>query len=212
MADALYDKGREAFASGSIAYLTDTIKVAFVKSTYTPNLATHQFYSDLTPASNVIGGGRASDFTLGTKSDTSGVVNAANVTGPVIASGTTLSYLVIYKDTGSDATSPLLAALDGKRTLTLAANAALNATTLTVDPLPAPVPASTAVTFGTSGATTTLSAASAGARSVTCTALSAATNAGDTAPYNYGSGLPLTGNGGSANINWDTGTNKIFKL
>jgi hypothetical protein len=55
MANALYDKGRQAFLEGSIAYLTDTIKVALVTNGYTPNLSTHQFYSDLTPGSNVVG-------------------------------------------------------------------------------------------------------------------------------------------------------------
>jgi hypothetical protein len=53
VANALYDKGREAFLSGSINWSADTIKVALVDTgTYTVNLATHQFLSSL---SGVVG-------------------------------------------------------------------------------------------------------------------------------------------------------------
>jgi hypothetical protein len=108
MADALYDLGRQKFLEGSIAYLTDTIKVALVKSTYTPNLSTHQFYSDLTPGTNVIG----TPQTLASKTSTNGVADAADVTFTAVSAGSTVSYVAIYKDTGTASTSPLIALID----------------------------------------------------------------------------------------------------
>ncbi len=108
MANALYDKGREAFASGSISWTSDTIKAALVTNGYTPNLSAHQFYSDLTPGSNVVG----TNQTLGSKTATAGVCDAADVSFSAVPSGSTVTYLAIYKDTGSAATSPLIALLD----------------------------------------------------------------------------------------------------
>ncbi len=118
MANALYDLGRQAFLEGSIAYLTDTIKVALVKNTYTPNTSTHQFYSDLTPASNVVG----TSQTLASKTSTSGVANAANITFTAVTSGSTVSYLAIYKDTGVTTTSPLIALIDTATGLPVSTN------------------------------------------------------------------------------------------
>jgi hypothetical protein len=84
MANALFPLGKQAFLSGSINMTSDTIKVALVKTTsgYTYSAA-HQFYSDLTPASNVVG----TPATLGT-------------------------IIVLYKDTGAPTTSPLIAYID----------------------------------------------------------------------------------------------------
>lgn len=118
MANALYDKGRQAFLEGSIAYLTDTIKVALVTSGYTPNLSTNQYYSDLTPGSNVVG----TPQTLASKTSTAGVANAANVTFSSVSAGSTVTYLAIYKDTGTTTTSPLIALIDTATGLPVATN------------------------------------------------------------------------------------------
>jgi hypothetical protein len=104
VANTLYDLGRQAFLSGSVAYLTDTIKVALVDTgTYTFSQA-HQFQSSLT---GVVGTAQ----TLGTKTATNGVADAADSTFTAVT-GATVEALVIYKDTGSAATSPLLAYID----------------------------------------------------------------------------------------------------
>jgi hypothetical protein len=118
MANALYDKGRQAFLDGSINWSAFTIKVALVKSSYTPNLATHQFYSDLTPASNVIG----TDQTLASKTSTTGVADAADITFPAVTGGSTVTYLAIYYYTGTNSTSPLLALIDTATGLPLVTN------------------------------------------------------------------------------------------
>src|SRR5574340_606680 len=106
MANALYTKGKEALLSGAFNLSGDTIKAALVKSAYTPNLATHQYLSDL--GANRLG----TDQALSSKSVTSGVFDAADTTWLAVTAGDTATYVVLYKDTGNPATSPLLAILD----------------------------------------------------------------------------------------------------
>jgi hypothetical protein len=118
MANILYDLGRQAFLEGDIDYITDTIKVALVRSTYTPNVATHQYYSDLTPGTHVVG----TPQTLTSKSSTAGVANASSVTFSSVTGGSTVSYLVLYKDTGVNSTSPLIALIDTATGLPVSTN------------------------------------------------------------------------------------------
>jgi hypothetical protein len=99
---ALYDKGREAFLKGQINWASDTIKVALVDTgVYTVNISTHQFLSDL---SGVVG----TAVTLTSPTTAAGVADAADVTFTAVT-GNSAEALVIYKDTGSAATSPLIA-------------------------------------------------------------------------------------------------------
>ncbi len=106
MANALYAKGKEALLSGAINIPTDTIKAILVSNGYTPNINTHQYLSSLEAYR------LSTDQTLGTKSITFGVVDAADVTWTAVAGGATGSYVALYKDTGSAATSPLIALFD----------------------------------------------------------------------------------------------------
>lgn len=106
MANAFYDLGREKFLKGSISYNTDTIKAALVKSAYTPNLATHEFLSDL--GANVLNTAQ----TLASKTTVAGAADAADVTFSAVTAGDTGSYVAIYKDTGTGSTSPLIALFD----------------------------------------------------------------------------------------------------
>src|SRR6185437_4420587 len=99
MASAVYDKGLDAILDGSINWVSDTIKVALVGSGYTANMATDQFFSSV---SGVIG----TPMTLANKSNSAGVATADNITSASIATGSTITQFVIYKDTGSAATSP----------------------------------------------------------------------------------------------------------
>lgn len=107
MASALYPKFKESMLSQnpSVDLDTDTIKVALVDTgTYTYSTA-HQYYSSV---SGVVG----TPQTLGSKSVTDGVFDAADVTFTAV-SGASVEALVVYKDTGSAATSPLIAYIDG---------------------------------------------------------------------------------------------------
>lgn len=101
--NALYDKGREKFLTGSIAWLTDDIKCCLVNGTsYVVNLGSHEFLSDIPGAAIV-----ATSGNLSSKTATGGVADAADVNFTAV-SGDQIDAIVIYKDTGVDSTSPLL--------------------------------------------------------------------------------------------------------
>lgn len=116
MANALYDKGREKFLSGSISWSGDTIKVALVDTaSYTANLSTDEFYSSVSAA--VVG----TPQTLGSKTVTAGVADAADPTFTAVT-GASCEAVVIYKDTGVAATSPLIAYIDTATNLPVTPN------------------------------------------------------------------------------------------
>ena len=104
--NALYAKAREAFLTGSINWVSDTIKVALVRPIYVPNLATDQWFS--TVVSSIIG----TPQTLAGKTATYGVADADDVVFHAVTTGYAINYLVIYKDTGDPSTSPLIVLLD----------------------------------------------------------------------------------------------------
>lgn len=102
----LYAKGREAFLLGEIAWLTDTIKAVLVTSGYTPNFALHQYLSDITNTAQI-----AVSDALSGKTATHGWASATNIVWESPSNGTATAFVVI-QDTGSAATSLLLAYLD----------------------------------------------------------------------------------------------------
>ena len=106
MANSLYAKGKEKFLSGAINLITDTIKVSLVKNTYPQNVSTDEFYTDI--SAYVIG----TPQTLAAKSVALGVFDAGDVTYTAVTAGDTLEGVVIYKDTGTASTSPLVAYVD----------------------------------------------------------------------------------------------------
>lgn len=115
MASGLYTKGKEALLNGTINLESDTIKVAMVDTgTYTVDLANHDFYNDV---SGVVG----TPQTLGSKTFTNGVFDAADVTFTAVT-GNSVEALVIYKDTGSSATSSLLVYIDSGTNLPVTPN------------------------------------------------------------------------------------------
>ena len=116
MANALYGKGKEKMLSAAINFLTDTPKVALVENTYPQSLTADEFYSDI--STYVLG----TPQTLGTKSVTLGVFDAADVTYTAVTTGDTSEGVVIYKDTGVAGTSPLLAYIDTITGFPLATN------------------------------------------------------------------------------------------
>jgi hypothetical protein len=108
MANALYDLGREGFLDGSIDWDTDNIILLLADSgVYTPNLATDKFISDVTAGGATI----ARSGNLASKTVTAGVANAAAVTLSAVT-GAQSEYLILAKNTGSDATSRLICRID----------------------------------------------------------------------------------------------------
>jgi len=107
MADTLYDYARQRFLEGQLNWLTDTIKVYLVDTgAYTPQTAIHQYLADITLSARIAG-----PVTLTSKSTTGGAADAADCTFTSV-SGATIEAIVIYKDTGSEATSPVIAYID----------------------------------------------------------------------------------------------------
>jgi hypothetical protein len=111
MASGLYDKGREGHLDGSIVESTDTIKAVLVHNSaggtsYTVNLATDQFLSDVPSAARV-----ATSGALASKTVTAGVFDAADVTLTAVT-GVQVDAIVLYKDTGTAGTSRLIAYID----------------------------------------------------------------------------------------------------
>jgi hypothetical protein len=98
MTTKLYPKYKESCLSQnpSVDMDTDTIKAALVDTgTYTYSDA-HQYYSSV---SGVVG----TPQTLGSKTVTNGVFDAADVTFTAVT-GNSAEAIVIYKDTGTEAT------------------------------------------------------------------------------------------------------------
>ena len=107
MANTLYDYCRQRFLEAQINWMTDTVKVILVStSAYTPQTAVHQYLADIPVSARIAG-----PVTLTAKATTGGAADAADCTFSSV-SGATINAIVIYKDTGSEATSPLIAYID----------------------------------------------------------------------------------------------------
>ena len=119
MASFIYNKFKELSLKGGTSYPvdfdTDTIKVALVTSSYTPNQDTHDYFDDVT--NEVTGTGyTAGGATLGSVTVT---LDTANDRVDIDAADTswttstiTARAAVIYKSTGTSSTSPLIAYID----------------------------------------------------------------------------------------------------
>jgi len=107
MANTLYDKSRELFLTANLNWATDSIKTILVDTgAYTPNFTTHMFLSDISASARV-----GPQVLLSGKSTAGGAADAndatfASVTGPSIEA------IVLFKDTGVEGTSPLIAYID----------------------------------------------------------------------------------------------------
>ncbi len=116
MANALYAKGKEKILSGAINLPSDTIKASLLSSSYTANLSTDEFWSTI--SANLLN----TSQTLASKSVTGGVFDAADVTFTAVTSGSTVKAVVLWKDTGTPSTSPLLVYIDTITGFPLATN------------------------------------------------------------------------------------------
>lgn len=107
MANTLYDHARQRFLEGQFNWLTDTIKVILVDTgAYTPQTAVHQYLSDVSASARIAG-----PVTLTAKTTTGGAADAADVTFTSV-SGPSIEAIIIYSDTGTESTSPLICFID----------------------------------------------------------------------------------------------------
>jgi hypothetical protein len=105
VANAVYPKGKKAILDGDVDFLTDTIKIVLVDATYTYSTA-HDFLDDIAAGDRV-----ATSAALSSKTTTDGAFDAADVTFTSLTGNTVTSW-VLFKDTGSAATSQLIAYFD----------------------------------------------------------------------------------------------------
>lgn len=169
---------------------------------------------DLTLTATIadINAGRVgTDQTLGSKTDTAGVLDAADITFPAFTGN--VDWISINKDTGTDATGTPIVFVDGKQQVVVAADASSSATTLWVEPLAGPI-ASGVVMVMSNGQSVTLSgSAVAGARSLSVNALGGAIAAGHTADVaTTGAGLPATLSNSAFAVAWDNGASRIIRI
>lgn len=120
MANALYDTGRNSFARGDSTWKAtggSTVRAALVKSAYTPTLGTDQYLS--TVGVNYVGSSgantRASCPQVVTADPAAGVCSSTNATLAITAVPSSVGAcngIILFVDSGSDATSQLLAWID----------------------------------------------------------------------------------------------------
>ena len=119
MASGIYNLHKQYIldntTNGRVDWDADTVKVALTTSSYTPNFDTHNFFDDIT--NEVVGTGyTAGGATLATVTVTLDTTNDRVDVDAADASWTTSTitarYGVIYKDTGTASTSPLIALID----------------------------------------------------------------------------------------------------
>lgn len=116
MANVIYNSFKQKIMNGSIDLDTDTIKVALVTSSYTPDQDAHDFFDDVTNEVSASGTYSAGGATLANKTvtqdntDNEGVFDADDVS--FTSATITARAAVIYKSTGTASTSPLIAYID----------------------------------------------------------------------------------------------------
>lgn len=117
MASQHFNKYKLEALKGSIALATDTIKIALLKSTYTPNIDTDTFFSDIVANESSGTNYTAGGLTMSTKTETQDNTNDRAIfdADDAIWSNVTFTdarWAVIYKYTGNNATSPLIGVID----------------------------------------------------------------------------------------------------
>lgn len=119
MANALYGKGREAFLNADIDWAVDTIKAILVDTaSYTVSIDVDDFLDDVPGAARI-----GSAVTLASKTSTLGVADAADISFTGLVAAPSIEALVIFKDTGVEATSALIAYIDTATGLPVASGA-----------------------------------------------------------------------------------------
>ncbi|MEF9956627.1 MAG: hypothetical protein RR767_05465 [Acinetobacter sp.] len=107
MANTLYDFARQRFLEAQINWMSDVVKVILVDTgAYTPQTAVHQYLSDIPTSARIAG-----PVTLSSKSTVGGAADAGDITFTAV-SGASIEAIIIYVDSGAEATSPLIAYID----------------------------------------------------------------------------------------------------
>jgi hypothetical protein len=115
MANVKYNYGKGEFAKGNIDWANDTIKVALVTSSYTPDADGDENFDDITNEVSGTGytaGGNALANTSVTVDNTNDLAKLDADNEVWSDSTITARGAVVYKDSGASSTSPLICYLD----------------------------------------------------------------------------------------------------
>lgn len=114
-----YGKLGKHLATANMDLVGGTVKVVLLSSTYTPNFDTHEFRSDLTNELSTangytVGGQTIANRAAGTYDSTNDrtPITADNTVWTATSGGITARYAAVFRDTGTAATSPLIALVD----------------------------------------------------------------------------------------------------
>ncbi|AXQ69160.1 hypothetical protein HOU02_gp136 [Caulobacter phage CcrBL9] len=114
MASLVYNSMLDDLVKGAINFNSDTFKVMLVTSAYTPNKDTHTRKNQVTnevTGTGYTAGGQASAVTI-TSDTTNDREDLSFATVTWTSATITARAAVIYKDTGTASTSPLVAYVD----------------------------------------------------------------------------------------------------
>lgn len=111
-----YGNAFVAMAKGEVNFTDGNVKVALFTNAYTPNQDTHDYYNDLSGEVAAGGGYAAGGAALGTPTvsydQPSNTIKFDGADVTWAASTITARYAVVYYNTGTAATSPLLCYVD----------------------------------------------------------------------------------------------------
>lgn len=116
MANTVYTKAKERILQGAINFATANLRVALINNNYAPNFATDEFWSTVQPYL------LNTPQTLTNKSVTGGKFDADDATFTTVTAGSTAAAAVLYLDTGTASTSPVLIYFDTIAGFPLATN------------------------------------------------------------------------------------------
>jgi len=112
----LYGSVLTQIVTGAIDMETDTLKISLHASGYTPNQDAHDFYNDVTNEVSGAGYTAGGETLTGVSLAYDGPTNTLTIDCDDPSwTGATLSgirYAVVYKDTGTSSTSPLICWMD----------------------------------------------------------------------------------------------------
>jgi hypothetical protein len=107
MANALYGLGREAFLGGDLDWDANNVKLYLIDNAdYTVAIDTHDFADDVATAAKV-----ATSGNFANKTKTLGVSDADDIVLSTV-SGDPSESIIIWQDSGAQATSRLIAYID----------------------------------------------------------------------------------------------------
>jgi hypothetical protein len=116
MTNAVYPKAKERAMGAGLNLSAGTVRCTLVDTAFYTFNAAHQFVSDVAVGARV-----GSPVTLAGKSVTDGLFDANDVSFTGITAAPTIEAMVLWVDTGSEATSPLIAYIDTATGLPVAA-------------------------------------------------------------------------------------------